>query len=163
MLPGKGHVGQDVFFRLVHQGGQLRQLGPDSIGHLPPLRACRCSLSSPAVGTPARQFSGPLSGADRRSGGDTVEDPDHRIEARDRLRPLIERVAVRFNTAGTRGVEIKLEGDPVALLNLGRSLNAPKTGAAGAAGLREELRSVKVGCGGQDLAFTERAPCAETD
>ncbi|MBK1842110.1 recombinase family protein, partial [Azospirillum sp. YIM B02556] len=48
----------------------------------------------------------------------TLEDPNHRIEARDRLRPLIERVAVRFSTAGTRSVEIELEGDLVALLSL---------------------------------------------
>ncbi|CAO3360602.1 hypothetical protein [Azospirillum palustre] len=69
----------------------------------------------------------------------TLEDPDHRIEARDRLRPLIERVAVRFSTAGTRGVEIELEGDLVELLSLGLSPHAPKAGAAEAAGPREQV------------------------
>ncbi|PGH57179.1 hypothetical protein CRT60_11935 [Azospirillum palustre] len=39
----------------------------------------------------------------------TLEDSDHRIEARDRLRPLIERVTIRFRAAGT-GIEIGLEG-----------------------------------------------------
>ena len=78
----------------------------------------------------------------------TLEDPDHRIETRDRLRPLIERVAVRFRTADARGVEIELESDLVALLSLGLSPNAPKAGAAGAAGLRKQVRSVMVGCGG---------------
>ncbi|MGR0189146.1 zinc ribbon domain-containing protein [Azospirillum aestuarii] len=77
----------------------------------------------------------------------TLEDPDHRIEARDRLRPLIERVAVRFGTADARGVEIDLEGDLVALLSLGLSPNAPKAGAAEAAGLREQIRSVMVVAG----------------
>ena len=34
---GKGHVGQHVGFGLVHQGGELRHLGPDLIGDLAPL------------------------------------------------------------------------------------------------------------------------------
>ena len=85
----------------------------------------------------------------------TLEDPDHRIEARDRLRPLIERVAVRFGTADARGVEITLEGNLVALLSLGLGANAPKAGAAGAAGLREQVRSVMVvaGAGFEPAAF----------
>ncbi|BAI76358.1 DNA recombinase (plasmid) [Azospirillum sp. B510] len=85
----------------------------------------------------------------------TLEDPDHRIEARDRLRPLIERVAVRFCTADTRGVEIELEGDLVALLSLGLSPNAAKAGATGAAGLREQVRSLMVvaGAGFEPAAF----------
>jgi hypothetical protein len=37
MLLGKGHVGEDVLLGLVEQGGQLRQLGPDLVGHLAPL------------------------------------------------------------------------------------------------------------------------------
>lgn len=44
MLLGKGHVGQDVFFRLVHQRCQLGQLAPDLISHLPPLRASGCGI-----------------------------------------------------------------------------------------------------------------------
>nr|WP_255636399.1 hypothetical protein [Azospirillum sp. 412522] len=82
-----------------------------------------------------------------------LEDPDHRIEARDRLRPLIERVAVRFSAAGTGGVEIELEGDLVALLSLGLSPNAAKAGAAEAAGLRERVRSVMVVAGGRNQRF----------
>ena len=62
---------------------------------------------------------------------------------------MIEGVAVRFSTAGTRGVEIELEHDLVALLSLGLSPNAPKAGAVGAAGLLELMRSVKVGCGAE--------------
>ncbi len=85
----------------------------------------------------------------------TLDDPEHRVEARDRLRPLIERVAVRFGTANIRGVEIELEGDLVALLSLGLGGNAPKAGAAGAAGLREQVRSVMVvaGAGFEPAAF----------
>jgi hypothetical protein len=80
----------------------------------------------------------------------TLDDPEHRIEARDRLRPLIERVAVRFGTADPRGVEITLEGDLVALLSLGLGANAPKAGAAEAAGLREQVRSVMVVAGARN-------------
>ncbi|WP_455184768.1 zinc ribbon domain-containing protein [Azospirillum palustre] len=85
----------------------------------------------------------------------TLEAPDHRIEARDRLRPLIERVAVRFSTAGTPGVEIELEGDLVALLSLGLGANAQKAGAAEASSLREQVRSVMVvaGAGFEPAAF----------
>lgn len=80
----------------------------------------------------------------------TLEDPDHRIEARDRLRLLIERVAVRFGTADARGVEIELEGDLVALLSLALGSNAAKAGAAGASGLRERVRSVMVVAGARN-------------
>ncbi|PWC39548.1 recombinase family protein [Azospirillum sp. TSO35-2] len=85
----------------------------------------------------------------------TLEDPDHRIEARDRLRLLIERVVVRFSAADTRGIEFELEGDLVALLSLGLGANAAKAGAAGAAGLREPGRSVSVvaGAGFEPAAF----------
>ncbi|WP_377805823.1 hypothetical protein ABNQ38_04080 [Azospirillum sp. A29] len=83
----------------------------------------------------------------------TLEDPDHRIEARDRLRPLIERVAVRFSTAGTCGVELELEGDLVALLSLGMSPNAAKAGASQAADLRERVRSVMVVAGARNQRF----------
>lgn len=48
----------------------------------------------------------------------------------------------------TRGVEIELEGDLVALLSLGLGANAATAGAAGASGFREKMRSVEVGCGG---------------
>jgi hypothetical protein len=44
---------------------------------------------------------------------------------------------------------VELEGDLVALLSLGLSQNAPKAGATGAAGLRERVHSVTVGCGGR--------------
>ena len=77
----------------------------------------------------------------------TLADPEHRIEARDRLRPLIERVAVRFSGSNARTFELDLKGDLVALLSLGLSPNAPKAGAAGASGLGERVRSVKVVAG----------------
>lgn len=79
----------------------------------------------------------------------TQEDPYHRIEAHDRLHPLIEQVAVCFSTGETYGIEIEPEGDLVALLSLGLSPNAPKAGAAEAAGLREQVCSVMIGCGGR--------------
>ncbi|WP_109111031.1 hypothetical protein [Azospirillum sp. TSO35-2] len=44
---------------------------------------------------------------------------------------------------------VELEGDLVELLSLGLSPHAPKAGATGAAGLRERVRSVMVGCGGR--------------
>ncbi|WP_148219525.1 hypothetical protein [Azospirillum sp. B510] len=87
----------------------------------------------------------------------TLEDPEHRIEARERLRPMIVRVAVRFGTADARGVEITLEGDLVALLSLGLSPKAVKAGASEAAGLREQVRSVMVVAGARNQRFLRLA------
>jgi hypothetical protein len=39
MLLGEGHVGQHVGLGMVHDGGELRHLGPDLIGHAAPLGA----------------------------------------------------------------------------------------------------------------------------
>ncbi len=62
---------------------------------------------------------------------------------------------MRFGTADSRGVEIELEGDLVALLSLGLGANALKAGAAGASGLLEQIRSVMVvaGAGFEPAAF----------
>jgi hypothetical protein len=52
---------------------------------------------------------------------------------------------------------IELEGDLVSLLSLGQSPNALKAGAAGASGLREQVRSVMV-VRARDLTFTGHGP-----
>ncbi|KAA0570339.1 hypothetical protein [Azospirillum sp. Sh1] len=79
----------------------------------------------------------------------TLADPDHRIEARDRLRPFIDRVAVRFSGIDARSFELEMEGDVVALLCLGLDANTPKAGA-GASGLRKTSYSVKLVAGARN-------------
>ena len=39
MLPGEGHVGEHVMLGLVHDGGELGDLGPDLVGDRAPLGA----------------------------------------------------------------------------------------------------------------------------
>ncbi|PWC41752.1 hypothetical protein [Azospirillum sp. TSO22-1] len=56
----------------------------------------------------------------------TLADAERRTEARDLLRPLIERVAVRFSGTDTRTFEMDLEGDIVALLTLGLGAHTKK-------------------------------------
>ena len=41
MLLGEGHVGEDVVLGLVHEGGELRRLGPELVGDQAPLGARR--------------------------------------------------------------------------------------------------------------------------
>lgn len=81
---------------------------------------------------------------------ETLADPVLRTEAHDRLRPLIDRATVRFSGGDARTFDLDLEGDLVALLSLGLGGNAPKAGAAGAAGLGERVRSVKVVAGARN-------------
>lgn len=63
---------------------------------------------------------------------------------------MIEWVAVRFNANNARNFKLDLEGDLVALLSLGLSANAAMAGAAGAAGLREQVRSVTLVAGARN-------------
>lgn len=40
VLPGKGHIGEHVFFSGVHELGELRHFRPDLVGDIAPLSAC---------------------------------------------------------------------------------------------------------------------------
>ena len=40
VLPGKGHIGEHVFFSGVHELGELRHFLPDLVGDVAPLSAC---------------------------------------------------------------------------------------------------------------------------